>query len=135
VVNTTSQAVPTAAQGTTTVAGTVTIGGLPGPAVVVEQTVQINPVTETVVGPFDVSRYTKIRVFYQFTAQTGDFFQCTPEVLATNGTLFLIDDPMFASSFPATKVYDVPGPSFRLFCVGDASNPGTLKIAIYGSTS
>ena len=114
VVNGPSQAVPTRHPSQTVVAETTT-------------TIGVGNVT---VGPFDVHDLGKIRVFYQLESD-GGFVQCNPEVVATDGRVFKLDDPM-VTSFPATRVYDVPGPTFRLTCFQDASAVLVLHVAIYG---
>jgi hypothetical protein len=116
VVNTASQPVPTISVG--------------GPAVIVEQTFQVDPTFATRIGPFDVSDHGQIRVYYQF--EGSGFYQCSPQIVAGNGTVFALDDPMSAGTFPRTRVYEIPGPAFQLSCIADASTPGTLRIAIYG---
>ena len=99
------------------------------PTVIAEQTVAIGFAGTTIVGPFDVGAYGKIRVLYDM--QTTGFVRCDPQIVATNGHVFQLDDPM-STTFPLTKVYDVPGPTFRLTCFQDASTVPVLHIAIYG---
>ena len=98
------------------------------PTVIAEQTIEIG-FPGTTVGPFDLGSYGKVRVFYDM--QTTGFVRCNPEIVANNGHVFPLDDPML-NALQTTKVYDVPGPTFRLSCLQDSSTPPVLHIAIYG---